>query len=387
MRKIFCFLLALLLTVGAFTPVAYAAEIPTVSISSGTVSPGGEVTLTVSIQDNPGVTAVFLYIYYDTSVFTVDPEEDLQACGGFRSSGGLIGNTTARAREIGGYDGDQDRDGVLAYWYNGMGLDTNGDGALVTVTLHASASAKAGSYEIGLGYSEKNVCNVAGNVALSTSPGTVTVTGNGTQPPVTQPGSEENQQPTGGESPEESAFTDIAGNWAEGYIRQAAAQGLIQGYGDGQYGPDNSMTRAELVTILWRANGSPSGPVASFTDLTADWYREAVAWAERSGIVNGVGDGLFEPDGHVTREQLVTILHRMAGTPMGMEVMLTGVYDQQYLDSGKVAQWAKQALYWTVFNEIYCGEASLTVGQTLAPQADANRAQIAVMIVRYLVKN
>jgi hypothetical protein len=182
-------------------------------------------------------------------------------------------------------------------------------------------------------------------------------------------------------------FSDVSGNWAESYIAKAASLGLVEGY-NGQYRPNDSMTRAELVTILWRASGCPAPTTeSSFTDLTQTWYLDAVAWAEETGVINGVGHDRFSPSGEVTREQLVTILHRLAGTPTGMEALLTGVYDSQYSDSGDVSSWAKEALYWSVYSEIYCGEASTSVGQTLAPAAAASRAQIAVMMVRYLEKN
>jgi hypothetical protein len=182
-------------------------------------------------------------------------------------------------------------------------------------------------------------------------------------------------------------FTDVSGHWAERYITQAADRGLIQGY-DGKYSPDDPMTRSQLVTILWRACGSPEPKgAATFTDLTQDWYKKAVAWAEENQVVNGMGEGKFAPNGQVTREQLVTILHRLAGNPMGMELMFTGIYDQQYPDSARIGAWAKQALCWSIYNGIYCGENTVEIGGTLAPKANATRAQIAVMMVNYLNKN
>lgn len=416
MRKISRFLLALVLTLGLCVPAAYAAEAPEVSISSGTVAPGGEVTLTVSIRNNPGIAATMLYIYYDTAVFTVDPDEDISQAGGFRY-GGMVGNTIAIARESVDYDGEPGREGCLILWYNSSGSNTTIDGEMFTVTLHTASAAPAGNYVIEVGYSQDNTCNEQeADVVLTTLPGTVTVTGNGSQTPADQGGNQDNQQgqtpKDPSQNPEESGtdypggdagdrlpadgtdpggemavlFEDAVGNWAESFIQRAAGQGLIQGY-NGLYRPNDSMTRAELVTILWRASGSPTGGAASFTDLTQDWYKDAVAWAERTGAVNGVGNGRFDPDGRVSREQLAAILHRMAGSPMGMEALVYDVYDQQYADSAAVSGWAKQSLYWAVFNEIYCGETELSVSQILAPGADASRAQIAVMMVRYLDKN
>ena len=181
-------------------------------------------------------------------------------------------------------------------------------------------------------------------------------------------------------------FTDVSGHWAESYITQAADRQLIQGY-DGKYSPGDSVTRAQLATILWRACGSPQPKSkATFTDLTQDWYLEPVAWAQETGVMNGIGEGKFGPDGTVTREQLATVLHRMAGSPMDA-MLFTQFYDADYPDSGDVSSFAKQAIYWCIYRQVYCGESSLNVGKTLDPKAPASRGQIAVMIVRYLDRN
>ena len=145
------------------------------------------------------------------------------------------------------------------------------------------------------------------------------------------------------------------------------------------------MTRAECITILWQVNGMPqSKEASSFTDLDQDWYRDAVAWAQEQGMVKGVGNGLFDPYGLITREQVAVLLHRMAGSPTGMELMFSGVYDHGFSDSVLISSWAKRSLYWSIFNVIYCGVNSTEVGTELKPTDAASRAQIAVMVTRYL---
>ncbi len=183
------------------------------------------------------------------------------------------------------------------------------------------------------------------------------------------------------------SFKDTSGHWAETYIVQAGERSLVQGY-NGQYRPDDSMTRAELVTILWRAEGEPTPKgKASFSDLTQDWYKKAVAWAEENKIVNGVGSGKFDPNGKVSREQLATILYRLAGGVSGLEKLFTSVYDEYLADEETISSYAKGAIYWCIFNEVYCGVASAEVGDTVSPKADATRGQIAVMMIRYLDRN
>lgn len=390
MRKFLCVLLAMVLAVGVCAPSALAAETPTVSISSGSVAPGGDVTLTVSIRDNPGITGTILHFFFDTSVLETDPERDLRAVGDF-ASGMLVGNTLSLAQQNGYIDCPPGSQGALLLWFDLSGTDVQANGECFTVTFHAKSSAKVGEYRVELGYSQDNTRNADGEkIALATLPGTVTVTGSGTQ---TNPGGSTGNNPGGttgnnpsgqpGSDQTVELFSDIEGNWAEAYITRAAERGLVKGY-EGKYRPQDSMTRAELVTLLWRAKGSPKAKPSTFTDLTQDWYMDAIAWAEETGVVNGIGDGHFDPDGHITREQLAAVLHRMAGSPTGMEAMLTSLYDQQFTDSAKVNDWAKASVYWTYYTEILCGNERLTAEGELAPQADATRAQIAVMVIRYL---
>ena len=375
MKKRFPALLLGLLMILALVLPAAAAGTATLSVSSGTVKAGETVELTVSIENNPGLAATVVYFYYDTEAFTLDVSRDLTAAGSFDTTGSVLTNTIAAAKASGSYRGQANADGVLVLWYNKTGENTTANGEMFKLRLTAQKDAANGMHTIRLGYSSVDTGSSTGElVALQTGQGTVTVSG----------GSDD-KQPANvvAEVPE---FTDISGNWAESWIKQAAGLGLVEGY-QGKYRPNDTMTRAEFVTILWRAQGEPAPKgKASFRDLTQNWYLDAVAWAEENNVVNGMGDGLFAPNASVTREQLVTILHRLAGSPSGMELMLTSTYDSQYPDSGQIGSWAKPALYWSVYKGIYCGENTADVGGRLAPKANANRAQIAVMMVRYLDK-
>jgi len=359
-------------------PPALAVAGPTISLSSGSVDPGGSVTLTVSVADNPGMAVCQVYFYFDTAIFKVDPARDIRVGDDFAGTGGILGNTIARSKANGRYDGKAGGDGVLAMWYNGGGIDTVYNGQMMTITLHTASSAAPGTYEIGLGYSSRETLNSnLEKVTPALSGGTITVNGAGSDVVI----------PSAPEVPAAPAFSDVAGTWAERYIRQAAEKGLIEGFPDGTYQPDGTMTRAQLVTILWRAAGSPKpAKKASFPDLPDAWYQDAVAWAEENGVVNGMPDGTFQPRGNVTRQQLAVILHRLCGTPKGMETFFASTYDALFTDSKKIHDWAKDAVYWAVYKEIYSGVGAADPGTTLDPLADADRSQIAVMIVRYLDK-
>lgn len=179
-------------------------------------------------------------------------------------------------------------------------------------------------------------------------------------------------------------FEDTSGSFAADYIQDAASRGLIQGY-RGLYRPEDAMTRGECVTILYRAMGSPAvDRPATFTDLTHQYYRDAIAWAEQNGVVNGVGSGKFNPDGKVTRAQLAALLFRLTGAQSGPEALLADVYDAQFEDAASVPAYARAAIRWAVYQEIYCGTDTTEPGRSLAPNSPATRAQIAVMIVRTL---
>ena len=378
MRRKIAWILMAALIVSLLSMGALAASTAQVSISSGSVKAGDTVDLTVELTGNPGMAAYMLYIYYDTEAFTVDPAKGISAGSDF-AGGILLGNDLTTARKNSDEPvGDSSKDGVLALWCNSTGTNTTKNGKILTIRLQAKDTAANGSYTVSLGYDADNTVNEdGGKVALAVTGGTVTVTGGTADKP-----DDDETDTTGGAGVVD--FTDIAGNWAEDYIVQANARELVYGF-SGRYRPNDTMTRAEFVTILYRACGSPKpAQAASFTDLTQDWYRDPVAWAQENQVVNGVGNNRFDPDGSVTREQLVTILFRLSGGQSGMESMFTAAYDPAYTDAGQISDYAKPAMYWSIYHEILCGENSLKVPATLAPRAAANRAQIAVMIVRYL---
>lgn len=187
------------------------------------------------------------------------------------------------------------------------------------------------------------------------------------------------------------SFEDTRGHWAESYIEEAVGLGFINGYGDGRYGPDDQMTRAQFVTILWREAGQPEpAGKASFTDLNPrqTYYHKAVAWAEENGVMNGVGvnsagENQFKPDSDVTREQIAATLFRMSGSISGMEMIWISTYEQNLRDSSSVSDWARSAVWWSVYNRIMCDTNRIEIDDTIAPRDAATRAQIAVMMVRY----
>ena len=178
-------------------------------------------------------------------------------------------------------------------------------------------------------------------------------------------------------------FLDLDGTqWYADGVDDIVDRGLMNGTGPVTFEPDSTMTRAMLVTVLWRSAGSPNEGTNGFTDVPADqWYTQAVAWAAQNGIVNGVGNNKFDPDAKITREQLAAVLYRYAGK-VGMDV--TARADLKlFPDAGSVSAYATDALSWCVANGIVNG--TLEHGTAyLDPQGSATRAQVATLMSRYL---
>lgn len=177
-------------------------------------------------------------------------------------------------------------------------------------------------------------------------------------------------------------FTDVAANaWYYAAVRYAVYKQLFNGVSATEFAPEDTMTRAMLVTVLYRCAGSPDvGEAAPFTDLTADWYQDAVAWGAANGIVNGIGDQKFAPDEPVTREQIATILYRYA-QKYGMNTEATAALDR-FPDAGKVSDWALEAMQWAVGSGLIEGSADHG-SITLNPVDSATRAQTAQILMRF----
>ena len=114
-------------------------------------------------------------------------------------------------------------------------------------------------------------------------------------------------------APAFAAFPDVpADEWYTEYVDFCTEKGIVNGVGNNKFAPNETCTRAQIVTFLWRAGGSPAvSGNSAFSDVAADaYYAAAVAWAEKNGVTGGIGGGLFGSDNTCTRAQIVTFLHR-----------------------------------------------------------------------------
>lgn len=178
-------------------------------------------------------------------------------------------------------------------------------------------------------------------------------------------------------------FTDVENHWAEDSIGLCVGRGYFNGMSERSFAPDLTMNRAMFVTLLSRLSGEDiSGGTVQFSDVPPDsYYAQACAWGADRGIVEGY-DGKFMPENSVTREQMATFLYRFAKySYLTYGVSSTAVLDG-YTDSRSISQYAREAMAWAVEEGLITGRTS----EQLAPLDNASRAEVATLIERFAVK-
>ena len=175
------------------------------------------------------------------------------------------------------------------------------------------------------------------------------------------------------------SFADVSPTrdaWCYTQVMQASEAGLMNGYGSSLFGKNDPITRGQMVQILYNYYGEDCGTNSGFSDVPSSvWYAKAVTWASKKGVVSGYSNGTFGPDNQLTREQMVTILYNVAGRPATNTSALA-----QFNDRGQVAAYAVNGFSWAVSNKVVSG----TSNTTLSPRGTATRAQVAVILIRYL---
>ena len=238
-----------------------------------------------------------------------------------------------------------------------------------TAAFHTDATGKqAGKFDITMTTAPQLVGNNYEIVLADVTKGTLTVNERPRMPKVTK---------DDGEKTPESPFDDVTqDDYFFDPVRWAVDEGIVGGVGGGRFAPHAACTRAQIVTMLYRAAGSPEPKgTAGFADIPAGaYYAKAVAWAAEQGIAAGVGGGKFDPHAPCTRAQAVTLLHRAAGA-------LDTEADAPFADVPTTAYY-KAPVAWAT-------EAGITTGVgdgKFAPDATCTRAQIVTMLYRYFKK-
>ncbi len=177
--------------------------------------------------------------------------------------------------------------------------------------------------------------------------------------------------------PSSEDFSDlISGMWYQEAVDYVLSNGLMQGFGNGRFGPYQTLSRAELAQILYNKEGKPSyNSKNAFLDVSgSSWYANAVLWANAKGVVQGNGNGLFAPESPITREQIIVMFWRYAGSPNTENRKLN------FQDANEVGAFAKEALCWAVEQGIIVG----TNNGGLNPKGMASRVEVAQMLMRFL---
>jgi hypothetical protein len=183
-----------------------------------------------------------------------------------------------------------------------------------------------------------------------------------------------------GTSQSSRPFTDVPDyEWYYSAVYYCYDNSLFNGTSDTNFSPNGSMTRAMFVTVLYRMAGSPAvSGGTTFTDLVAnEYYVNPVKWAAANGIISGYGDGKFGPDDPVTREQMAVIMYNYAKYS-GKSVTATSAVMNTFPDAGKVSDWAQTAMAWATTKKIINGSDGY-----LQPDGTAIRAQVAQIVKNY----
>ena len=177
-------------------------------------------------------------------------------------------------------------------------------------------------------------------------------------------------------------FDDVVeGAWYDDAVAFASSHELFNGTSATEFSPDAGMTRGMLAAVLSNLErGDGSGLDAAFNDVADDaWYAEAIAWAAENGIVNGLGNGMFGPEELITREQMAAMLYNYADM-LGVDTSARANLNA-YSDADSVSSWASEVMSWANATGLITG----TTTTTLDPQGTATRAQVAAMLERFVL--
>lgn len=372
-RRILAFMLAIFLVASVISPAVFAAGGPVRFVASdANGKPGETVTVTVSLENNPGIIAAALEIGYDADKLKLTAVTDSK----------LLKEPT--------FSETLNQNPYYVSWNDALASGNHtANGVLVTLKFEILAGCTPGTTEIRLAFRANDVFNwELNNVAAATKNGVVTVLGSagtGGMPPAADPvpPAEEEQPLPQPEEPKAGSaydsYTDLAArSWYREDVEFILEMGLMNGVGEASFAPDGAMTRGQLVTILYRAAGSPdvSGLTNPFVDVKASaWYGKAVLWGAANGIVRGVSADRFAPNDNITREQIATLLYRYdRAAPLNRDCL------KGYQDVSAIGSYAMDAMNWAVGNGIMNGTSDVT----LSPGATATRVQTAVLLSRYL---
>ena len=177
------------------------------------------------------------------------------------------------------------------------------------------------------------------------------------------------------------AFPDLdTGKWYHRFVDYAIANGLLGGTGGDTFSPEGTLTRAQVITVLWRLEGEPQATNAiSFTDVAESaWYTDVIRWAVREGIMGGYDDGSFGPNNPIKWQELAAILYRYAGYK-GYDVTAKGD-PASFTDPAEIGGWAYEAMQWAAGKDLIRDDG----GGAIHPAGNIKRCEFAATIMRFM---
>ena len=175
-------------------------------------------------------------------------------------------------------------------------------------------------------------------------------------------------------------FTDVpSSEWYYDSVKFAYVNGLMSGTATDRFSPKENTSRAMIVSILHRLEGKPEADAAGFADVKAGiWYESAVSWAADAGIISGYSDVLFGPEDFITREQLASIMYRYSSVK-GYDTKVSSNLNM-FTDADKVSDWANYAMKWAIGSNLLSGKGN----GILDPNGYATRAEAAAILKRFI---
>lgn len=398
-KRILACLLSVLMLFASWP--AFAADdavVLTVNVPAAPISQGSEFYVTVELSDNPGLAALEMTLAYDQNIMKcvdIISEEILLEMVSAVNPAGEYGAMVAAIAANGISD-----DGLVATYQFLAKEDilncameltritvTDTDVVDIPYVVYVGSEKQEEVAKPDENENENEEHQIAPSRPDSGSPGDFVETPKNEEPVIPEQNGDEAFEEifeTESEVPEAVVhlFGDTKDHWAESYINKAVDVGLFKGDDKGNFNPEANITRGQFITVLWRMAGSPKANAqAPFVDIKdqISEFQTAISWGYENGYINGVSETAFSPEGTLTREAGMKILHYYSGGKTGNEFMFIDVYDNAFEDSNAISSWAKMSIYWGVYNKLISGVTSTQ----LAPQGVATRAQIAKILVDY----
>lgn len=184
------------------------------------------------------------------------------------------------------------------------------------------------------------------------------------------------------------SFSDLEDNaWYLEAVDYVSTRNIIKGYDDGRFDPNGELTRGQLITMLWRIQNKPHASTSTKAFKDVDYkafYGNAIRWARATGVASGYGDNTFMPDAPIKREEIAIMLANYAQIADGKVPNSDGVKLKNFPDASSVDTWAYNAMSWAVDKELISGKIDADGTAWLTPTTKATRAEAAAILMRYL---